>query len=238
MSELVVTSLGASYGLAIALTDVSITVRKGESVGLLGRNGAGKTTLLKSIVNNPEVSSTGEVTVGGASIRKVPTYRVARRGVAWVPDNRRIFTALSVAENLDIARSKKAPADQLDRVLDSVPLVKGLLKRRGFELSGGEQQAVTIARALMGAPDFLLLDEPTEGLAPLIVEQLQESIARLPELFDLGVLLTEQNFRFVTELVDRVHILETGQSVWAGTPEDLIASPELINRHLSVGEKQ
>lgn len=238
MTELVVSSLTASYGLAVALTDVSITLRKGESVGLLGRNGAGKTSLLKAIINNPELSSTGEVTIDGVSIRKVPTYRAARRGIAWVPDNRRIFTALSVAENLDIARTRKAPKDQLERVLESVPLVRNLLKRRGFELSGGEQQAVTIARALMGAPDFLLLDEPTEGLAPLIVEQLQESIARLPSLFDLGVLLTEQNFRFVTELVDRVHILETGQSVWAGTPDELIARPELINRHLSVGEKQ
>jgi branched-chain amino acid transport system ATP-binding protein len=236
MSELVVTSLSASYGLAVALTDVSITLRTGETVGLLGRNGAGKTTLLKSIINNPELSSTGDVTVAGVSLRKVPTYKVARRGVAWVPDNRRIFTALSVAENLDIAKTRKAPADQLDRVLASVPLVEKLMKRRGFELSGGEQQAVTIARALMSAPDYLLLDEPTEGLSPLIVEQLQESISRLPELFGLGVLVTEQNFRFVTDLADRVHILETGQAVWTGTPDELVARPDLINRHLSVGE--
>jgi branched-chain amino acid transport system ATP-binding protein len=237
MSELVVTSLSASYGLAVALTDVSVRVRKGETVGLLGRNGAGKTTLLKSIINDPELSSKGDVTVAGTSLRKVPTYKVARRGVAWVPDNRRIFTALSVAENLDIAKTRKAPADQLDRVLASVPLVENLMKRRGFELSGGEQQAVTIARALMSAPDFLLLDEPTEGLAPLIVEQLQESIARLPAAFDLGVLLTEQNFRFVTDLADRAYILETGRAVWTGTPDELVAHPDLIDRHLSVGEK-
>ncbi|WP_157157350.1 ABC transporter ATP-binding protein [Diaminobutyricimonas sp. LJ205] len=237
MTELAVTSLSASYGLAIALTDVSISLRKGETVGLLGRNGAGKTTLLKSIINNPELSSTGDVMVGGRSLRKVPTYKVARLGVAWVPDNRRIFTALTVAENLDIAKSKEAPKDQLERVLASVPLVGKLMKRRGFELSGGEQQAVTIARALMSAPDFLLLDEPTEGLAPLIVEQLQSAISQLPTLFDVGVLVTEQNFRFVTELADRVHILEAGRAVWAGTPDELISRPELINRHLSVGEK-
>jgi branched-chain amino acid transport system ATP-binding protein len=237
MTELAVTSLSASYGLAVALTDVSITVRTGETVGLLGRNGAGKTTLLKSIINHPELSSTGEVTVADASLRKLAPYRVARRGVAWVPDNRRIFTALTVAENLDIARTKKAPADQLDRVLASVPLVESLMARRGFELSGGEQQAVTIARALMGAPDFLLLDEPTEGLSPIIVEELEEAIRRLPSLFTLGVLITEQNFRFVTRLADRVHILETGQAVWAGTPDELVARPDLINRHLSVGEK-
>lgn len=237
MTELVVTSLSASYGLAVALTDVSITLRQGETVGLLGRNGAGKTTLLKAIINSAELNSTGEVMAGSKSIRKAPTYQVARNGVAWVPDNRRIFTALSVAENLDLARSRRAPKDQLDRVLASIPLVETLLKRRGFELSGGEQQAVTIARALMGAPDFLLLDEPTEGLAPLIVEQLQASIARLPDLFDLGVLITEQNFRFVTELADRVYILETGQAVWNGTSDELIGRPDLIDRHLSVGEK-
>ncbi|ARJ07509.1 ABC transporter ATP-binding protein [Cnuibacter physcomitrellae] len=237
MRELIVTGLSAKYGLAVALTDVSLAVRTGETVGLLGRNGAGKTTLLKSIINNPELSASGEVTVDGTSLRKVPTYRVARRGVAWVPDNRRIFTALSVEENLHIARSRRAAPDQLERVLASVPLVEKLLKRRGFELSGGEQQAVTIARALMSAPDFLLLDEPTEGLSPLIVEQLQESIARLPALFDLGILVTEQNFRFVTALADRVHILETGSAVWTGTPDELVARPDLINRHLSVGEK-
>jgi branched-chain amino acid transport system ATP-binding protein len=237
VSELTITSLSAKYGLAVALSDVSLSVSTGETVGLLGRNGAGKTTLLKSIVNNPELSAAGEVAVDGASLRKVPTYKVARRGVAWVPDNRRIFTALSVEENLHLARSRKASPDQLDRVLASVPLVEKLLPRRGFELSGGEQQAVTIARALMGAPDFLLLDEPTEGLAPLIVEQLQASIARLPGLFDLGILVTEQNFRFVTSLADRVHILETGAAVWTGTPDELVARPDLINRHLSVGEK-
>jgi len=237
MSALIVTSLSASYGLAVALTDVSITVQKGETVGLLGRNGAGKTTLLKAIINAPELSSTGEVTVDDTSLRKTPTYKIARRGVAWVPDNRRIFAALSVAENLDIAKPKGAPRDQLDRVLSSIPLVEHLMKRRGFELSGGEQQAVTIARALMSAPDFLLLDEPTEGLSPLIVEQLQESIARLPAVFDLGVLVTEQNFNFVTALADRVHILETGQTVWTGAPDELVARPDLINRHLSVGEK-
>jgi branched-chain amino acid transport system ATP-binding protein len=237
MSELVATSISASYGLAVALTDISITVNKGEIVGLLGRNGAGKTTLLKAIINADELSSVGDVVVNGKSLRKVPTYQVARHGVSWVPDNRRIFTALSVSENLNLAKSKKAPKDQLDRVLESVPLVEKLMTRRGFELSGGEQQAVTIARALMSAPDFLLLDEPTEGLAPLIVEQLQGSIRRLPALFDLGVIVTEQNFRFVTELANRAYILETGQVVWHGTTADLVSRPDLINRHLSVGEK-
>jgi branched-chain amino acid transport system ATP-binding protein len=237
MNELVVTSLSASYGLAVAFTDVSITVAKGETVGLLGRNGAGKTTLLKAIIHDPELNLRGEISVNNVSLGKLPTYKVARHGVAWVPDNRRIFSALSVAENLDLARSKTAPKDQLDRVLTNIPLVEKLMKRRGYELSGGEQQAVTIARALMSAPDYLLLDEPTEGLSPLIVEQLQTAIGALPAQFDVGILITEQNFSFVTDLADRVHILETGQMVWAGRPDELVSKPELIDRHLSVGEK-
>lgn len=237
MNELVVTSLSASYGLAVAFTDVSITVAKGETVGLLGRNGAGKTTLLKAIINDPELNLSGEMSIDGVPLRRLATYKVARRGVAWVPDNRRIFTALSVAENLDLARSKRTPRDQLDRVLANIPLVEKLMKRRGYELSGGEQQAVTIARALMSAPDYLLLDEPTEGLSPLIVEQLQAAIDALPTQFDVGVLITEQNFSFVTNVADRVHILETGQMVWAGRPDELVSRPELIDRYLSVGKK-
>lgn len=237
MNELAVRSLSASYGLAVAFTDVSISVAKGETVGLLGRNGAGKTTLLKAIIHDPELNLSGEISVNNVSLGKLPTYKIARLGVAWVPDNRRIFTALSVAENLDLATSKTAPKDQLDRVLTSIPLVEKLMRRRGYELSGGEQQAVTIARALMSAPDYLLLDEPTEGLAPLIVEQLRSAIGALPRQFDVGILITEQNFSFVTDLADRVHILETGQMVWAGRPDELVSKPELIDRHLSVGEK-
>lgn len=236
MSTLKVTGLHASYGLAVALTDVGISVAPGETVGLLGRNGAGKTTLLKSIIADPELTILGSVEFGGAAVLRKATYRIARQGIAWVPDDRRIFTALSVAENLDLARRPGTPRDQLDRVLESVPLVKNLMQRRGFELSGGEQQAVTIARALMSAPKVLLLDEPTEGLAPLIVEQLQESISQLPKRFDLGLVVTEQNFQFVTHLADRIHILETGRMVWSGTPAELAERPELVDKHLSVGE--
>ncbi|BDZ47865.1 branched-chain amino acid ABC transporter ATP-binding protein [Frondihabitans sucicola] len=236
-STLTVTGLSASYGLASALKSIDLRVEKGRCVGLLGRNGAGKTTLLKSIVADPEITVRGDVAIDGRSLRKLATYKVARLGVAWVPDTRRIFTRLTVAENLDIARRRGVASDQLERVLEAVPLVRGLLKRAGYELSGGEQQAVTIARALMSAPDFLLLDEPTEGLSPLIVEQLQASIARLPEIFDLGVVVAEQNFRFVTDLADEVHVLETGEMVWSGTPELLVSDPDLVDRHLSVGEK-
>lgn len=235
MSSLVLENVNASYGLARALFGVSITVTAGETVGLLGRNGAGKTTLLKSVVAEPSVTVSGEIRIGDTSLRRTPTYRINRRGVAWVPDDRRVFTGLSVRENLEIAHTKQAPADQLERVVASVPLVESLLERRGFELSGGEQQAVSIARALMSAPRFLLMDEPTEGLAPLIVEQLQESIARLPEEFDIGILLAEQNYAFVTALAQRVAIVSTGRLVWSGAPRKLRQDPGVVNRYLSAG---
>jgi branched-chain amino acid transport system ATP-binding protein len=234
-NSLYVEGVSAKYGLAEALDAVSVTVRRGSITGLLGRNGAGKTTLLRSIIRDPLVTVSGSVGLGDVELTKLPTYKIARLGVAWVPDNRRIFTALSVQENLELAKGRRGGSDILERTLDAVPLVRRLLKRRGYELSGGEQQAVSIARALMDEPDFLLLDEPTEGLAPLIVEQLQESIARLPETFGLGILIAEQTFEFVTDLSDDVLVLETGRAAWSGPAKDLAADAALVDRLLSVG---
>lgn len=236
--DLVVEGLSAKYGLAEALTSVDVTVPAGSITGLLGRNGAGKSTLLKSIVHDPAVSLEGSIRLGDVELTRLRTHRIARLGVAWVPDDRRIFTSLSVLENLELAKGKRASSDILERVLTAVPLVRDLLKRRGYELSGGEQQAVAIARALMDEPDHLLLDEPTEGLAPLIVTQLQESIASLPEAFGLGILIAEQSFEFVTDLSTDVLVLETGRAAWSGSAEQLRESPELIDRLLSVGSVQ
>lgn len=235
MSTLSLHEVTARYGLAEALFGVSFEVSRGETVGLLGRNGAGKSTLLKSIVADPEIVVGGTVAVDDQPMGRRPTYRVARHGVAWVPDDRRIFTALSVRENLELARRRSVPADQLDRVVAALPLVEGLLSRRGFELSGGEQQAVSIARALMSAPRFLLLDEPTEGLAPLVVQQLQAAITRLPEEFGVGILLAEQSLAFVTSLARRVVILANGRVAWAGDSAQLHTERDLIDRHLSAG---
>jgi branched-chain amino acid transport system ATP-binding protein len=228
----------ASYGTAQALFGVGLSVARGETVGLLGRNGAGKTTLLKSVIAAPGLTVGGRISLGERSLRGLATYRVNRLGVAWVPDDRRIFTGLSVRENLELAHGRRAPADQLERVVAAVPLVGELLPRRGYELSGGEQQAVSIGRALMSAPDFLLMDEPTEGLAPLIVERLRDAIARLPEEFGLGIVLAEQNLGFVTALARRVTILSAGRIGWSGTTEELDNSPVLIDRHLSAGDTQ
>lgn len=234
-NTLIVDHLTARYGLAEALDAVDVTVRRGSITGLLGRNGAGKTTLLRSVIRDPAVSVTGSIRLDDTELTKLPTYKIARLGVAWVPDNRRIFTALSVHENLELAKGRRGDGEVMERVLDAVPLVGNLLKRRGYELSGGEQQAVSIARALMDAPDFLLLDEPTEGLAPLIVEQLKESIARLPQTFGLGILIAEQSFDFVTELSEDVLVLETGRTAWTGPAKELAADTRLIDRLLSVG---
>jgi branched-chain amino acid transport system ATP-binding protein len=234
-NTLVAEDITAKYGLAEALSGVDVSVRQGGITGLLGRNGAGKTSLLKALVHDPELTVRGTVRLGDRDVTKLPTFKIARLGVAWVPDNRRIFTALSVRENLELARGRRGAKDMLDRVLDAVPLVRGLLNRRGYELSGGEQQAVSIARALMDDPDFLLLDEPTEGLAPLIVEQLQTSIAQLPTSFDLGILIAEQSFEFVMELSEDVLVLETGRTAWSGPASDLAAAPDLIDRFLSLG---
>jgi len=235
MSVLTLADVTARYGLAEALFGVSLELAQGETVGLLGRNGAGKTTLLKAVVADPELNIGGRVAVDDRPISGLATYRVARAGVAWVPDDRRVFTALSVRENLDLARGRTASADQLDHVLGVVPLVESLLERRGFQLSGGEQQAVSIARALMSAPRFLLLDEPTEGLAPLVVQQLQAAITRLPEEFGVGVLLAEQSLGFVTALATRVVILAGGRLAWSGPASELETDRDLIDRHLSAG---
>ncbi|SCL20171.1 amino acid/amide ABC transporter ATP-binding protein 2, HAAT family [Micromonospora pallida] len=238
MSILRLSDVTASYGLAKALFGVSLTLEQGETVGLLGRNGAGKTTLLKSVIAEPSVTVAGEIAIDDRALRGLPTYRISRHGVAWVPDDRRVFTALSVRENLELAHTKNAPADQLAKVVASVPLVGRLLSRRGYELSGGEQQAVSIARALMSAPRFVLMDEPTEGLAPLIVEQLQESIARLPSEFGVGILLAEQNFAFVAALAQRVAIVSTGRVAWTGSTSELENGSDLIDRYLSAGASQ
>lgn len=235
MSVLAINDLRAAYGTVRALYGVSLTLEEGETVGLLGRNGAGKTTLIKSILGDPEITVEGEVTLDGNELRGQSTHKVARKGVAWVPDDRRIFTALSVGENMELARTTSAPPDQLDKVLEHVPLVANLMDRRGYALSGGEQQAVAIGRALMSAPRFILMDEPAEGLAPVIVQRLEAAIARLPEEFGVGVLLAEQNFSFVTKLVRRVVVLSTGRVAWAGPTDELTTRQDLIDEHLSAG---
>ena len=236
-----VSEIHTAYGLSRVLFGVSIQVHAGECVCLLGRNGVGKSTTMRSIMGLTPPQS-GRVAFKGIDITGWEPYRVARAGVGFVPEDRRIFADLTVWENLDVAqRSRKPPRTRdrshaasiaghprhepdtqppiqwtIDRVFDLFPTLRKLTTRHGGFLSGGEQQMLTIARTLMGNPDLLLLDEPSEGLAPLVVEHLGEQIARL-KAEGLTILLAEQNTDFSLRLADRVYVLEKGAIRFSGT---------------------
>lgn len=232
-ATLAVSNLEAWYGTAQALFGIDLAVGEREVVGLLGRNGAGKSTTFKSIIGI-EARRTGSIVFEGTEIGRAKTETIARSGVAWVPPDRRIFPALSVRENLALAAKARKQHLDVDRIVDAVPILERLLPRRGFQLSGGEKQAVAIARALAGAPRLLLLDEPTEGLSPLVVQQLHESILGLPAKFDVSVILAEQNLQFVLSLTSRVYVLDTGRLAYEGPSAEFATSAELQHRLLSV----
>ena len=206
-----------AYGLSRVLFGVSIEVRAGECVCLLGRNGVGKTTTIRSIMGLTPPHA-GRILWKGADITGWAPYRIARAGLGFVPEDRRIFADLTVWENLDVAARNRGDASPwtLERVFDLFPKLRELVDRQGGFLSGGEQQMLTIARTLMGNPELLLLDEPSEGLAPLVVDHLKEQIARLKQ-DGLTILLAEQNVDFCLDLADRVYVLEKGRIRYEGT---------------------
>ncbi|MBL8383273.1 MAG: ABC transporter ATP-binding protein [Burkholderiales bacterium] len=235
MPLLEVAGLETAYGESQVLFGISLAVDAGEVVALLGRNGAGKTTTLSSIMGLVPPRA-GSIRFKDAEIRGAEPFRVARAGLGFVAEDCRLFGGLTVAENFEAAR---APARggptrwTLDHVLELFPDVRGFLDRRASALSGGQQRMVAIARTLMGNPDMILLDEPSEGLAPLVVDAL---LKRLMALKASGqtVLISEQNLRFATELADRVYIIEKGEIRYDGTPRDLAAHPELRQKYLMV----
>lgn len=235
-ADLRVRDLHAYYGTAHILFGVDLDVPAGTTLALLGRNGAGKTTLLRSIAN-AGVTTTGTVSYAGRRLSSMPSYRVARAGVQLVPDDRRIFTGLSVRDNLALATRGAGPGRPplpRERVLDLFPMLRPLLDRGGHALSGGEQQCLAIARAMVANPALLLLDEPSEGLAPLIVEQVGAAVARLRAEFDLTVLLAEQNTRFAVELADNVAVIDGGALVFTGSREEFAGQEDLRRRYLAV----
>lgn len=226
--------VNAFYGRAHVLFDVSLTLRRGEIVVLLGRNGAGKSTTFKSVAGL--VAVRGEVRLRGEPIAGLAPHRIARLGVGYVPEDRQVFPNLTVADNLEIG-AKPGPDGgvhwTLDRVLKVFPLLGGLLRRLGGTLSGGEQQLVTIARTLMGNPDALLLDEPSEGLAPALVKSLAGLVERL-RAEGMSVLLSEQNVRFALRVADRAYVIDSGHIRYEGTVAELRARPDIMLRYLAV----
>ncbi len=234
MALLELDGVRAAYGLSQVLFGVSFRAERAEVVALLGRNGVGKTTTLRTIIGLTRLQA-GSIRWRDRDIGGLPPYRIARLGVGFVPEDRRIFPDLTVWENLDIARRPRADGEGWTEaaVYDLFPKLYDLRFRRGGYLSGGEQQMLTIGRSLMGNPDLLLLDEPSEGLAPLIVAELRERIGRLRDL-GLTIVLAEQNLGFVLALSNRVYILEKGEVKFGGTPDDLRADPALQRRYLTV----
>ena len=232
---LAVRDLHAYYGRAHILHGVSLEATAGEVVALLGRNGAGKSTVMKAIMGVVPPAR-GSVSFDGRPIERLAPYRIARLGLGWVPEDRRVFTELSVMENLSVGRQPPragAPAWTEERLFKLFPNLGAMRERPGGRMSGGEQQMLTIARTLMGNPRCVLLDEPSEGLAPIIVEQMAHSIRALKEE-GLCVVLSEQNLHFCQTVADRAYIIEKGQIRFGGTMEALAADAALREQYLSV----
>jgi len=227
-----VRDLHAYYGESHVLQGVSLDVGQGESVALLGRNGAGKTTTINAIVGFVRPRG-GTVRVGDRDITAQPPHRVASAGVALVPQGRRVFTDLTVRENLTIAARSNGGGWDLARVLALFPSLERRLANRGDELSGGEQQMVAIGRALLRDPALLLLDEPSEGLAPKLVTEVGDALVRLRES-GLSLLLVEQNLALATRVAQRVYVMNKGTIVFSGTTAELAAAGDVEARYLGI----
>jgi branched-chain amino acid transport system ATP-binding protein len=235
-----VQSLNAWYGAAQILFDLSFEVGRGEVVALMGRNGAGKSTTIKALMALMARRS-GRVRFCGEDISKLRAFEIARRGLGFVPEDRRIFSDLTVLENLDVGRQPlrrfpdglPAPAWTADKLFAIFPNLGRMPDRRGAHMSGGEQQMLTVARTLMGNPLLLLLDEPSEGVAPVIVEQMANTIVELKKE-GLSVLLSEQNIHFAELVSDRAYVLEKGQLRWQGRMTDLARDTAAQRNLLSV----
>ncbi|MEM7254452.1 MAG: ABC transporter ATP-binding protein [Pseudomonadota bacterium] len=235
MAQLEVTNIHTAYGLSQVLFGVSLSVEPAQCVSMIGRNGVGKTTTMRSIIGLTPANQ-GNVTFEGRDITRLSTHQISKLGLGFVPEDRRIFPELTVWENLDIARRSPPPGREAwneERVFTLFPDLKDIPTRLGGVLSGGQQQMLTIARALMGNPRLLLLDEPSEGLAPKVVETLREQIMMLKES-GLAIVLAEQNLNFVLRLSDYCHIMEKGEIKFSGTPDELRDNREVLDQYLTI----
>ena len=228
--------LDTYYGQSHVLRGVSLRIAAGEAIGLMGRNGMGKTTLIRTLVGlvRPRV---GAVLFDGEDITGLPTFAIARRGIAYVPEGRGIFASLSVAENLAIAarpaRRGTTPGWSVARVLEVFPRLANRLGNRGDQLSGGEQQMLAIARALLSNPRLIILDEATEGLAPIVRDEIWKTVTLLRST-GMATLVVDKTVAAVTAIADRIVILVKGEVVFEDTPARLTADPQLMHRHLGV----
>jgi branched-chain amino acid transport system ATP-binding protein len=237
---LAVENLSAWYGGARILYDLSFEVGRGEVVALMGRNGAGKSTTVKSIMGLVGQRK-GTVRFNGQDISRLRAYEIARRGLGFTPEDRRIFADLTVMENLDVGRQAPrvfadgtpAPAWSPEKLFSLFPNLAEMPDRPGGRMSGGEQQMLTVARTLMGNPLLVLLDEPSEGVAPLIVEQMANTIVELKKE-GLSILLSEQNVHFARLVADRVYVLEKGQIRWHGSMSQLMDNLDVQRAYLTV----
>jgi len=232
---LVAKGLEVFYGTSQVLFGMSLAVSRGETLALLGRNGAGKSTTMKAIIGLLPLRA-GSVRFQGAEMRGLPPHRIARTGIGFVPEDRQIFPDHTVEDNLAIAAKKGEGGRDywnLRRVYDMLPLLEPLKDRLGGLLSGGEQQMLTVGRTLMGNPSVVLLDEPSEGLSPLMVRRVGELIGKLREL-ESTIVLAEQNLHFCLGLADRAVVIDRGRNVFEGTIGELRANAEVKQRYLSV----
>jgi branched-chain amino acid transport system ATP-binding protein len=231
---LAVQNINTFYDKSHIIKDVSFTVNEGEVVSLIGRNGAGKTTILRSIMGLTPPRS-GSITFKGNQIHRLQPFELARLGIGFVFEDRRIFPNLSLRDNLEISVIERPGLKNgwtYDRVMEVFPILKKLEHHKGLNLSGGEQQVLAIARTLMGNPTLLLLDEPSEGLAPLIVKSLGEMLREVRK--EMTILLAEQNLKFALGFTDRVYIVGKGKIQYEGTREELLANKDIQQRLLGV----
>lgn len=236
MIHLELSDVHTHYGSSHILFGVGLEVKEGEVVCLLGRNGAGKTTTMRTIMGLARATR-GTIVFNGANLAGRKPYDIARLGVGFVPDERLIFPDLTVRENLEVAARKGLGAEKfnwtIDKIYDLFPVLKRLDRSMGAYLSGGEQQMLTVGRTLMGNPLLLLLDEPVEGVAPIVVQELGEKI-RVLKAMGLTILMAEQNLHFAAQISDRAYVIERGQIRFGGTMGELSANAEIKQKYLMI----
>jgi branched-chain amino acid transport system ATP-binding protein len=234
-ADLEVRDIHTYYGLSHVLFGISLDVREAEVVCLVGRNGAGKTTTLRSIMGLTPPAE-GTVTFRRADITGKPAHAIARAGIGFVPEDRVIFPDLTARQNLEVARKSSASGNDswdVEKILEVFPVLRALADRPGGKLSGGEQQMLTIGRTLMGNPELILLDEPTEGLAPLVVRSLEDQIQELKKR-RTTILLSEQNVKSAMKVSDRAYVIDKGFIRYEGTIQEFIANDEVRKKYLAV----